>query len=107
VGEKFLWKSVRKTGVSECDGLDITSCLLSVSVCADYNVCLSRVMSLSPQFVWKYSTGKFTRIEGDGKHRRQSWRDGGRDPPDFGQGVVGGRKGSQRSQGVVGVVDGS
>ena len=31
---------------------------------------------------------------------RQSWRVGGRDPPDFGQGVVG-------SQGVVGVVDGS
>ena len=65
--EKFLWKSVRKTGMSECDDLDITSCLLSVSVCADDNVCMSRVISPSPQFVWKYSTGKFTRIEGDGK----------------------------------------
>ena len=67
MGEKFLLKSVRKTGMSECDNLDITSCLLFVSVCADDNVCLSRVMSPSPQFVWKYSTGKFTRIEGDGK----------------------------------------
>jgi len=43
-------------------------CCLSVSVCADDNVCLSRVMCPSSQFVWKYSTGKFTRIEGvDGK----------------------------------------
>jgi len=41
--------------------------LLSVSVCADDNVCLSRVMSPSPQFVWKYSMGKFTKIEGEGK----------------------------------------
>jgi len=49
------------------DDSGVMSCSLPVSVCADDNVCLSRVISPSSQFFWKYSTGKFTRIEGDGK----------------------------------------